>query len=114
MLAARLFSLFGLYYLATAKPCQICTFENIIPSGTLQWCPCYSNFSCTRLDVPLDYHRPDVGRASVPLIRLSAKTNSTSGPYQGMMLINPGGPGVSGVDFALEQANAIQVGTWRH
>ncbi|KAJ8129783.1 hypothetical protein O1611_g3847 [Lasiodiplodia mahajangana] len=48
--------------------------------------------------VPLDYQTPNLGRASVPLIKLPANTTSSLGPYQGMVLINPGGPGGSAVD----------------
>ncbi|KAK7953805.1 hypothetical protein PG988_014499 [Apiospora saccharicola] len=117
MLASRFLSIFGLCCLPTAKPCQICTFEDIIPSRTLLWCPCYNRFSCARLDVSHEFRVPICCRYHLttttltstgprsPLIKLSAKTNPSSGPYQGMMLMNPG---VSGVEFALEQANVIQ------
>ncbi|KAI0466927.1 TAP-like protein-domain-containing protein [Xylaria cf. heliscus] len=48
--------------------------------------------------VPLEYQNPKLGRASVPLIKLPANSTSSHGSYQGMVLINPGGPGGSGVN----------------
>lgn len=59
--------------------------------------------------VPLDYQDPDLGRASVPLVKYPARPNSTSGPYQGMILLNSGGPGESGVEEVLEYGLAIQI-----
>jgi len=58
--------------------------------------------------VPLDYQNPRLGRASVPLIKYPAVPNSPDGPYQGMILINPGGPGASGVNEARDNASTIQ------
>jgi len=58
--------------------------------------------------VPLDYQDPAVGRASVPLLKYPAQSNSSDGPYQGQILLNPGGPGASGVSEALEGAALIQ------
>ncbi|KAI0392807.1 TAP-like protein-domain-containing protein [Xylariaceae sp. FL0594] len=75
-----------------------CTWDTITPSRYLVWCSCYDGFFCAKLDVPLDYHNAALGRASIPLIKLPAKINSSQGPYQGMILTNPGGPGGSGVD----------------
>jgi pimeloyl-ACP methyl ester carboxylesterase len=40
---------------------------------------------------------PDRSRASIPLIKLPAQTNSPNGSYKGMILTNPGGPGGAGV-----------------
>lgn len=44
----------------------------------------------SKLQVPLDYSKPSGTRASVPLIMIAAQNNSTDGPYQGMLLTNPG------------------------
>lgn len=72
-----------------------------------------SIFSSTPADlipqVPLEYQNLDRGRASVPLVKYPAQSNSTSGPYQGMILLNPGGPGASGVEEALGYGSTIQV-----
>ncbi|TVY85210.1 putative hydrolase [Lachnellula suecica] len=101
-------TLLGLLSLATASSSENCTFEQISPSKALTWCPCYDGFSCAKLDVPLDYQNPTIGRASVPMIKVPAQSNSSAGPYQGMVLVNPGGPGASGVDEALYNGTLLQ------
>ena len=49
----------------------------------------------------------------MPLIKYPAQANSSDGSYQGMILLNPGGPGASGVDEARNNGSFIQaaVGT---
>lgn len=49
---------------------------------------------CGRLTVPVDYNRPDGATASLAVFRLRAAKEST-----GVLITNPGGPGVSGVDY---------------
>ena len=58
--------------------------------------------------MPLDYQNPSTGQASVPLVRLPAQSNSTDGPYQGMILLNPGGPGASGITEVQTSGALIQ------
>ncbi|ESZ90954.1 hypothetical protein SBOR_8672 [Sclerotinia borealis F-4128] len=65
------------------------TFDEISSSTSLIWYPCFSDFFCAMLDVPLDYSKTNGTRASVPLIMIAAQNNSTDGPYQGMILTNP-------------------------
>jgi pimeloyl-ACP methyl ester carboxylesterase len=65
----------------------------------LNWQPCHSGFQCARLLVPFDYAHPGGGkRFSLPVIKLPA-----SDPAQrvGALVVNPGGPGGSGVSYAL-------------
>ncbi|MBE7161797.1 MAG: alpha/beta fold hydrolase, partial [Williamsia herbipolensis] len=49
---------------------------------------------CGRVTVPVDYNRPDGATASLAVFRLRAAKQST-----GVLVTNPGGPGVSGVDY---------------
>ncbi|KAI0099172.1 TAP-like protein-domain-containing protein [Nemania sp. FL0031] len=98
MVNSSFFALLGLSSFVMASCSKNCTWDTISPSRALTWCSCYDGFFCAKLDVPLDYQNPTLGRASVPLIKLPANTTSPLGPYQGMVLINPGGPGGSGVD----------------
>ncbi len=51
---------------------------------------------CTTLEVPLDYSSPGDGTLLLSLTRLPA-----AGERQGSLVLNPGGPGGSGVDYAL-------------
>ena len=68
--------------------------------------------SDTKLDnshqVPLDYSKQNGTRAYVAMIKSPAKSKAGNGTYQGMILANPGGPGSSGVQFALDYSSAIR------
>jgi pimeloyl-ACP methyl ester carboxylesterase len=64
----------------------------------LDWRPCEHGFACARLLVPFDYGRPDGRRFSLPVIKLPAAGASRR---IGALVVNPGGPGGSGVQYAL-------------
>lgn len=64
----------------------------------LAWRPCEGGFECARLIVPFDYARPGWRRFTLPLIKLPASDPSRR---IGALVINPGGPGGSGVQYAL-------------
>ncbi|KIY72456.1 alpha/beta-hydrolase [Cylindrobasidium torrendii FP15055 ss-10] len=52
--------------------------------------------------VPFNYSSPDVGTAVIALVRLPANVSSSAdGEYRGPVLLNPGGPSGSGVNFVL-------------
>jgi pimeloyl-ACP methyl ester carboxylesterase len=68
------------------------------PSGPLSWAPCRNEagparFDCATIQVPLDYNHPGLAAIGLALDRRPA-----SGSKVGSLLINNGGPGVSGVD----------------
>ncbi|WP_428956601.1 alpha/beta fold hydrolase [Streptomyces sp. cg35] len=54
---------------------------------------------CATLDVPLDRHRPDGPRLSVAVSRVPA--TGTPAERRGILLVNPGGPGGSGLSYAV-------------
>jgi len=65
------------------------------------WSPCHAElgpFQCGTVQVPLDYDQPDGATISIALVRLPA-----TDPQRriGSLLINPGGPGGSGVSFTI-------------
>src|SRR5262249_32216175 len=64
----------------------------------LRWRPCDHGFQCARLLVPFDYQRPGPRRFSLPVIRLRA---TGPGARIGSLVVNPGGPGGSGIQYAL-------------
>jgi pimeloyl-ACP methyl ester carboxylesterase len=64
----------------------------------LAWRPCDNGFECARLLVPFDYARPAGRRFSLPVIKLPAAEPSRR---IGALVVNPGGPGGSGVQYAL-------------
>ena len=70
----------------------------------LRWRPCDHGFQCARLLVPFDYQRPAWRRFSLPVIRLPA---TGPGTRIGSLVVNPGGPGGSGVQYALGARSEI-------
>jgi pimeloyl-ACP methyl ester carboxylesterase len=93
---------------ATAAPPSV----GAVPPGlerfyaqTLSWGPCESfagpddrdafadkRYDCARLEVPLDYAAPDGRTAQLGVLRLKA-----TGAKIGSLVVNPGGPGASGM-----------------
>ena len=70
----------------------------------LRWRKC-DRGECAVLTVPLDYETPDDGRTiDVALFRVRA---SNPDERIGSLLVNPGGPGASGVDFVRQAAFAV-------
>lgn len=86
----------------------------IIPSEKLVWHPCYQDQRCARLTVPMDYNRPlnasnDNPRVDIALLLVPGRNHTKSGKYsKSPMLINPGGPGGSGVSFAQFGGSLLQ------
>jgi pimeloyl-ACP methyl ester carboxylesterase len=64
------------------------------PVPVLSWTDCGGGFQCATAQVPLDYERPRGRAISIALIRLPA---SDPAHRIGSLLVNPGGPGGSGV-----------------
>src|SRR5690606_5689778 len=60
-----------------------------------EWRDCGDGFECARSEVPLDYAKPSGERIEISVIRLPA-----TGDRIGSLLINPGGPGGSGIAYA--------------
>ena len=73
----------------------------------VQWGQCAANghrgenypdgAECGTLEVPVDYAKPDGAKARLALIRFKA-----TGDKIGSLVMNPGGPGMSGVEFAAD------------
>lgn len=63
---------------------------------TLEWSECEAAFECASLTVPIDYQDPGGATIELALLRADAK-----GEARGSLLVNPGGPGGSGVDYAM-------------
>ena len=62
----------------------------------IAWTDCGGGFQCGTLQVPLDYSRADGQKISLALLRKPA--TQASGRI-GSLLMNPGGPGESGIEF---------------
>jgi pimeloyl-ACP methyl ester carboxylesterase len=72
-------------------------------SSPLTWKPCQAalTLDCSTLTVPLDYEKPSGKTLSIAVNRLKA---TSSAKRIGVLLVNPGGPGGSGIDFAQRAA----------
>jgi pimeloyl-ACP methyl ester carboxylesterase len=68
----------------------------------LVWHGCGDGFQCTRLLVPIDYAHPRAGTVKIAVNRLRA-----SGDRRGSLLVNPGGPGASGLDYARSATSIV-------
>ena len=75
------------------------------PGSPIQWAPCQAtdpqvpippDADCGKLSVPVDYSKPDGDVAQLAMIRFRA-----TGDKIGSLVINPGGPGESGVESAV-------------
>ena len=66
------------------------------PPGAIAWADCGGAFQCGDLEVPLDYDHPDGRKISLAVIRVPARDKAHR---IGSLLLNPGGPGESGIEF---------------
>ncbi|WP_353809059.1 alpha/beta hydrolase [Agromyces sp. SYSU T00194] len=60
----------------------------------LEWSRCFDGMQCATAEAPLDWDDPAAGSIELSLVRHTA-----TGEKIGSLLVNPGGPGASGVDF---------------
>jgi pimeloyl-ACP methyl ester carboxylesterase len=72
--------------------------------GTVEWSDCGGDFECGSVPVPRDYDDRASGRIDVGLIRYPA---SDPDARIGSLLVNPGGPGASGVEFVRSAASVF-------
>ncbi len=68
----------------------------LLAPSKIAWTVCGSGFQCGTLKVPLDYSHPAARTISLALLRKPA-TDPTL--RIGSVLVNPGGPGESGIEF---------------
>ncbi|GAA0999089.1 alpha/beta hydrolase [Subtercola frigoramans] len=68
---------------------------------TLAWADCGGGFQCAKAVVPLDWSEPTGDTVSLALIKQPAKGSNRLGS----LFVNPGGPGVSAVDFVKDSVD---------
>ncbi|KAI1098624.1 alpha/beta-hydrolase [Jackrogersella minutella] len=83
------------------------------PSTSLDYTSCYDDFRCAKLSVPLDWLNNSTtangtSRVTIAIITLPATVDETDPSFGGTIIVNPGGPGGSGVDFLLEVGKYLQ------
>ena len=62
----------------------------------INWQSCNQDFQCATLAVPIDYKKLSTGTFEIALLKYEARTSKKLGS----LIVNPGGPGGSGVDYA--------------
>jgi pimeloyl-ACP methyl ester carboxylesterase len=62
----------------------------------INWQSCNQDFQCATLAVPIDYEKLSTGTFEIALLKYEARTSKKLGS----LIVNPGGPGGSGVDYA--------------
>ncbi|OLC66301.1 MAG: hypothetical protein AUH69_07420 [Actinobacteria bacterium 13_1_40CM_4_65_12] len=91
---------------AQAKPSPTPTPSVVMPTpGLVAWTDCGSGFQCGTVEVPLDYRRPENGSIGIAINRKAATEPASR---IGSLLINPGGPGGSGVTWVRESAPGLK------
>jgi pimeloyl-ACP methyl ester carboxylesterase len=63
----------------------------------IHWQGCDHGFDCAKVRVPVNYAAPTGPSIALSLVRLRSKGG---GDRLGSLLVNPGGPGASGIDYA--------------
>ena len=89
---------------AAASPGPSGAIRSAGPVASIAWSDCGDGFQCGTLPVPLDYAAPGGQTLLVSVIRLPA---SDPAARVGSLVIEPGGPGESGTDFAREAARIL-------
>ncbi|OIV36319.1 proteinase [Mangrovactinospora gilvigrisea] len=79
--------------LPAATPAALARYYNQHPA----WKSCAGGFQCARIKVPMDYGDPSKGDIGLAISRHAA-TGHTK--LLGSLLVNPGGPGGSGLEYA--------------
>ncbi|WP_436527241.1 alpha/beta hydrolase [Actinoplanes sp. HUAS TT8] len=74
------------------------TGVDAVPTPKLGWYKCYEIAECATVRLPLDYDQPKGATTEIAVLRVKAKDQKHK---IGSLFVNPGGPGGSATDFAL-------------
>lgn len=83
--------------------------STLVSVEALEWAPCTwegapsEPFQCAEMPAPLDYEDRDGEQITVSLVRYPAQVDEA----KGAILLNPGGPGASGIDFAVNVSELL-------
>jgi pimeloyl-ACP methyl ester carboxylesterase len=102
-IALALASLLLLTSCGAAKPEPLSSLTEY-QTQELEWRDCYGNFQCSNLLVPINYQDLSIGALSLALLRYQALDQDRR---IGSLVVNPGGPGASGLDYAYNAENIV-------
>lgn len=93
---------------AASSPSSTLPEPGIIPAGLekfyeqeLAWSACGGVVQCAEITVPMDYSKPTGKTITLSMNKRAGKN------VQGSLLLNPGGPGASGLDLVKNSASAM-------
>lgn len=82
-------------------------WSSITPSPKLAYHECYQRLECARLEVPLDWSNlSNPNKVAIGIARLPAQVDANDSTFGGTIILNPGGPGGSGITLIHD------VGAW--
>jgi len=85
------------------RPATTTTSPPPLPVIPVEWAPCGS-LQCGSVTVPIDYRHPQAGTVQIAVARHPAEVPSER---LGSLVINPGGPGGSGIDDLPNELSAL-------
>jgi pimeloyl-ACP methyl ester carboxylesterase len=88
----------------TAPPPTTTTTQPPLPVTPVDWTQCNGDLQCGTLTVPLDYGHPQDATIGIAVERHLAREPANR---IGSLVINPGGPGVSGIDDFVNELNSL-------
>jgi hypothetical protein len=88
-------------YHATTDPSHTdFNWNSIEASSKLRYTPCYDYLECARLEVPLDWSdESNNNTAIIAVAKIPARVSRDDPSFGGTVVLNPGGPGGSGVGY---------------
>jgi pimeloyl-ACP methyl ester carboxylesterase len=91
-------SALALLLTSCSSTAQQSTPDSTKDASTLTWTSCHDSFECATLKAPIDYTNESLGQFDIAVIRYR---DPNQHDRIGSLVVNPGGPGVRGVEFAL-------------
>ncbi|KAJ0332344.1 hypothetical protein COL5a_002054 [Colletotrichum fioriniae] len=84
-------------------------WDTITPARKLEYHPCYKDYQCARLSVPLDWlDEANEHTVAIAIIKLPASVPDDDPSFGGTVFTNPGGPGGSGVSLLLRNGHDMR------
>lgn len=115
LLASLVFSLTGCSASGGSAPAGSLLDENLdtrvagFYHQRLSWAECGDAVRCSAVTVPLDWNDPGAATITIALAKRAAR-----GPKLGSLLVNPGGPGESGVSLVADSTDAVDATVQKH
>ncbi|PVH80715.1 hypothetical protein DL98DRAFT_626699 [Cadophora sp. DSE1049] len=81
-------------------------FPVVTAATPLAWSSCGTNLECSTISVPLEYASSSTSTANASLALVRYISTVSSSQRLGSLLVNPGGPGASGLSFVKAGAGA--------